>query len=59
MSEYVIGICTTVDIDNGDEIDRYYKVYSKKSTGLWFEQDWDTLEQAQGYVKELEEQEQA
>lgn len=60
MSEYVIGVCTTIDVDNGEEIDKYYKVYSKEPSGiLWFEYEWDTLEQAREYVKELKEKEKA
>lgn len=60
MSEYIIGVCTTIDVDSGEEIDKYYKVYSKEPSGiLWFEQEWDTLEQARENVKELKEKEKA
>ena len=60
MNEYVIGVCTTIDVDSKEEIGKYYKVYSKEPSGvLWFEYEWDTLEQAREYVKELKEKEQA
>lgn len=59
MSEYIIGVCTTIDVDGGEEIDKYYKVYLKEPSGvLWYEYECDMLEQAQEYVKELEEKEQ-
>lgn len=60
MSEYIIGVCTTIDVDSGEEIDKYYKVYLKEPSGiLWLEQEWDTLEQAREHVKELEERSKA
>lgn len=60
MSEYIIGVCTTIDVDSGEEIDKYYKVYLKEPSGiLWFEQEWGTLEQAREHVKELEERSKA
>lgn len=60
MNEYIIGVCTTIDVDSGEEIDKYYKVYLKEPSGaLWFEQEWDTLEQARENVKELEERSKA
>ena len=60
MSEYVVGACATVDVDSGEEIDKYYKVYLKEPSGiLWCECECDTLEQAKEYVKELEERSKA
>lgn len=56
MSKYIIGVCTVIDVDSGEEIDKYYKIYPKASgEALWFE--WGTLKQAREYVKKLEEKE--
>ena len=54
---YRIGKCTTVDIEDGsDFLPPYYKVYMIEEyegcPTVWFEQEFDTLEEAEKYVKE-------
>lgn len=60
MSEYVVGVCTTVDVDSGEEINKYYIVYLKEPSGIaWAEGDCDTLEEARKLADELEERDKA
>ena len=54
---YRIGKCTTVDIEDGsDFLPPYYKVYMIEEYGgcptVWFEQEFDTLEEAKKYIEE-------
>lgn len=53
MSNYEIGVCTTICIDDGQHLDTpYYKVYLRDPCGsLWFECDFESLENAQAYIR--------
>lgn len=57
---YMIGVCKTTDISNGDDISPpYYKVYSVEVWNgepptVWYEAEFDTLKEAKDYIKERE-----
>lgn len=57
MSEYVIAKASVVDIDTGGEFEEvFYKVFLKDSDGvIWFEHDFDLLDEAREYVRVAEE----
>lgn len=56
--EYKIAICKTTDIvSDEDFMPPYYKVYSVEPLGdqpptTWYEAEFDTLDEANKYVKE-------
>lgn len=54
--EYKIGKCTTVDVESGEDfVPAFYKVYSVEEyngfPAVWYEDEFDTLEEAKGYIK--------
>lgn len=55
---YMIGVCKTTDISNGEDIlPPYYKVYSVEVWNgepptVWFETEFDTLKEAKDYINE-------
>lgn len=57
MSEYVIARASVVDIDTGEDFEEvFYKVFLKDSDGVvWFEHDFDSLDEAREYVRVAEE----
>lgn len=51
---YRIGLCTSLDLDDGKHLcEPYYKVYVEYESGsVWFEQEFNTLDEAKEYIKE-------
>lgn len=54
---YMIGVCKTTDVSNGEDIlPPYYKVYSvevwdNQPPTTWYEAEFDTLEEAMAYTR--------
>lgn len=54
IKRYRIGLCTSLDLDDGKHLcEPYYKVYAEYESGsVWFEREFDTLDEARDYIKE-------
>lgn len=57
MGEYIIAKASVVDIDTGEEFEEvFYKVFLREPDGsVWFESDFNTLDEARRYTEVAEE----
>lgn len=51
---YRIGLCTTLDIEDGKHLcEPCYKVYAEYESGsVWFEDEFNTLDEAETFIAE-------